>query len=146
MSDGGAANNMKCYLNMGISSERDFDRDGHHRGPVPRSASSSARMAKPTGFASTFFIHFGLSPLLNVKHHTDTIDTRCLSDERSIRMKRHIEGSKETEMARFFSSKEMLDDPRNHCLPVLDMFSEEVVDFMGQTLEVGSPFHSLYPI
>ncbi|KAL5530907.1 hypothetical protein ACEPAG_3783 [Sanghuangporus baumii] len=44
---------------------------------------------------------------------------------RRIKMKKLAKGSKELEIARFLSSAEMLKDPRNRCVPVLDVFSDE---------------------
>ncbi|OCB91803.1 hypothetical protein A7U60_g916 [Sanghuangporus baumii] len=57
--------------------------------------------------------------------HPKTMDAKRISDGRRIKMKKLAKGSKELEIARFLTSEEMSKDPRNHCVPILDVFSEE---------------------
>ena len=100
-----------------------------------------------------------------------TIDARRLADNRLVYLKRLPKGSTEVQIAKFFSAGERARDARNHCAPVLDYFEDErlaeygilvtplfrhfddpefdsideVLEFMGQTLEVRSvnPHRSL---
>lgn len=77
-------------------------------------------------------------------------------------MKKIIRGSGELAIATFLTSKDALEDPKNHCVPILDYFNDdkepyteiivmpilrpfgsppfifvdEVVDFVRQSLEV----------
>lgn len=84
-----------------------------------------------------------------------------MSDGKRVKIKKLVKGRKELDIALFLSSGEFRKDPRNHCVPILDVFSEEghpmvfmvmpllikydtppfssvdeVLDFMRQTLEV----------
>lgn len=78
-------------------------------------------------------------------------------------IKRVPKGTAETSIAQFFSSDALRSDPKNHCVPILDIFYDEsdpaieylvmpilklfnsppfyavseVVDFIRQTLEVS---------
>ncbi|KAL5530908.1 hypothetical protein ACEPAG_3784 [Sanghuangporus baumii] len=80
--------------------------------------------------------------------HAKTMDATRTSDGKRIKMKKLLKGSKELEIARFFSSEDMSRDPRNHCVPVLDVFSEEgsPLEFMVMpllTLYQDPPFSTL---
>ncbi|KAL5513751.1 hypothetical protein ACEPAH_4151 [Sanghuangporus vaninii] len=57
--------------------------------------------------------------------HAKTMDATRTSDGKRIKMKKLFKGSKELEIVRFFTSEDMSRDPRNHCVSVLDVFSEE---------------------
>ena len=57
------------------------------------------------------------------------MDAKRVSDGKRVEMKRLIKGSKELEIARFLTSEEMLKDTRNHCVPVLDVFSAENIQY-----------------
>ena len=57
------------------------------------------------------------------------MDAKRLSDGKRIKMKKLIKGSKEIEIARYLTTEEMLKDPRNHCVPILDVFSAKDSSF-----------------
>ncbi|KAL5513752.1 hypothetical protein ACEPAH_4152 [Sanghuangporus vaninii] len=57
--------------------------------------------------------------------HPKTMDAKRISDGRRIKTKKLAKDSKELEITRFLTSEEMSKDPRNHCVPILDVFSEE---------------------
>lgn len=85
------------------------------------------------------------------------------NDGLSVAIKRIESGPNEVEIAKFLSSPALRDHPFNHCVPVLDAFTDpiqpdrtyivmpnlrpfdlpkfryigEVVDFVSQTLQVG---------
>ncbi|KAG9002543.1 hypothetical protein FRB90_011363 [Tulasnella sp. 427] len=89
------------------------------------------------------------------------IDARRLSDGKTVYLKNVPKDSPEIEIGKYFSTEELLRDPRNHCLPVLDVLNDpkdpenvivvipwlrrvdcpepasvrECVDFVDQTLE-----------
>ena len=99
--------------------------------------------------------------MLIAEQHTETIDASRVSDGKRVMIKKLVKGSRELEIAQVFSSEELAKDSRNHCVPILDVFSsdddnldfivmpllvpfwkppfssvDEVLDFMNQTLEV----------
>ena len=52
------------------------------------------------------------------------MDARRISDDRLVLIKQVVTGSQEERIARFLSSPEMLQDPRNHCVPILDVLRD----------------------
>lgn len=91
------------------------------------------------------------------------MDAQRLSDGKTVYLKHTSKDSPEIEIGQLFSSEKLRHDPRNHCLPVLDVLKNdddpehvilvipwlrridspepasvrECVDFIQQTLEVG---------
>lgn len=62
-------------------------------------------------------------PLLK---HSKTIDAVQLSSGKTVFLKAVEKSSAETSIASYLSSEEMRDDPRNHCVPILDSFIDEM--------------------
>lgn len=108
-----------------------------------------------------FTSEFVQEPNLTVSQHPKVIDAIRISDKRTVAVKRTREGSKELMIAKFLNCEELLKDPHNHTVPILDVFKkdgesltfmvmpflsafdeptfssvDEVIDFMRQTLEV----------
>ncbi|KAI5120177.1 hypothetical protein M0805_002645 [Coniferiporia weirii] len=99
-----------------------------------------------------------------------TLDATRVSDGSVVYLKRISKSSTERAIAQYLATKEKLQDPRNHCIPILDYFelngegeedieiivmpllrsldkppfssADEVVDFVKQTLEGLSYIHS----
>lgn len=90
----------------------------------------------------------------------DTLDAKRLSDGKQVYLKRVLQWSGEAAIMKLFSSDERKNDPRNHCVPLLDtlvdddhcflvmpqlgnFFSpdfksvDETLEFVRQTLEVS---------
>ncbi|OSD01823.1 hypothetical protein PYCCODRAFT_1368635 [Trametes coccinea BRFM310] len=72
--------------------------------------------------------HIGL-PL----HATSSIDAVRVSDNKVVYLKKVRNTSLELELSRYFSSQDLRDDPRNHCVPLLDVIphpTDPEVSFM----------------
>lgn len=93
----------------------------------------------------------------------DVIDASRVQDGRHVAIKRVKRGTNEARVLAFLSTPEKLEDPANHCVPMLEMFSDanepefdflvmpflvrydtppffsvgEVMDFVFQTLEAS---------
>ena len=92
------------------------------------------------------------------------VDATRLSDQKTVYIKRVQTGDQESAIARMLTTPELLKDPFNHCVPIIDTFEddqdpsisyivmpflktmdepsfervEEVVEFVDQILEVHS--------
>ena len=53
------------------------------------------------------------------------MDARRISDDKLVLIKQVVTGCQEEKIACFLSSPEMLQDPRNHCVPILDVVEDE---------------------
>lgn len=56
---------------------------------------------------------------------TALIDAQRLSDGRTVYLKHTSKDSPEVEIGQYFSSDELRNDPRNHCLPVLEVLKND---------------------
>ncbi|RDX53006.1 hypothetical protein OH76DRAFT_62200 [Lentinus brumalis] len=56
------------------------------------------------------------------RHHL--MDARRLSDGKLVMIKKVVRDSQEVRIATYFSSDALRDDPRNHCVPVLDVLDD----------------------
>ncbi|PSR72481.1 hypothetical protein PHLCEN_2v11648 [Hermanssonia centrifuga] len=65
----------------------------------------------------------GLQSILKFREHL--IDTTRLSDGKMVYVKHVQTGDLESTIAMMLSSSELLKDPRNHCVPILDYFQDE---------------------
>lgn len=52
------------------------------------------------------------------------MDATRISDGRIVFLKRVKKASSERSIAEYFSSEEVKEDPRNHCVPLLDSFDD----------------------
>lgn len=94
------------------------------------------------------------------------MDAQRLSDGQTVFLKHTSKSSPEVEIGQYFSSHELRNDPRNHCLPILEVLRQEsdpdnviivipwlrridspdpasvreCIDLVKQTLEVSSKF------
>lgn len=59
-----------------------------------------------------------------LKHHY-TINSKRLSDGVTVIIKRERKNTNESNIAQFLSSQPFRQDPRNHCVPVHEVFSDE---------------------
>lgn len=78
-------------------------------------------------------------PLLK---HSKTIDAVQLSSGKTVFLKAVDKSSAETCIASYLSSEELRDDPRNHCVPILDSFEDEMepnTEFIVMLRKFDSP-------
>lgn len=120
----GGATTMRCLSSTDMNFAHDIVLDGNRRGWAPRNDPSSARTVNHAWYFQ-FHDQVLTCPKQYYFQYPKTMDAKRISDGKRIMMKRLVKGDRELEIARFLSSEEMLKDPRNRCVPVLDVFSEE---------------------
>lgn len=64
--------------------------------------------------------------IAHFQQHPKTMDAKRVSDNALVLIKRVTTGSTEVSIAEFLTSSEKLGDSRNHVVPILEHFSDEV--------------------
>ena len=65
---------------------------------------------------------------LSSKHHPGLIDATRISDNRLVYIKQVDTGGEEARIATMLVSDGLINDPRNHSVPILDIFKDEEDD------------------
>lgn len=76
-------------------------------------------------FQSVPPIHPRIIAHLLIQFHPTVIDATRHSDGRLVCLKRVPKDGPEIEITKQFSLQSLRDDPRNHCIPVLDTFDDD---------------------